>query len=720
MRGRGDNENKIECPICSSISTHTGGAKSITTNFVYVKLVEHLSVHERLTSGSPLECGKCVKSSEDDKLNMSVSFCYDCRVPLCEFCQRMHKQTVDLSCHHICSLDEIRELDLLPPVTTTHMNARNDEILYVCNKHREPLKLYCFTCNEVICRDCTVTKKEHRDHSYEFIAEIIESERAGLIVCLEPLKTMQEQFSKCCNMVKAYGEELRERQEKRREKIDRAMDESINLLEFRRVYLQETAQKVYEVKQKNLDLQLEGLEMVKGSVDSAIDFTRTAMEKGSDIEVMLYKKEILARSATLKEMCSQYDSFEITEKDSTHFVHDSDVIKNFGKLCEAPCMETSKASGEGLGYPMQDENTTFLVEAKDNKGQPLLHGGGMCSARITITPAPTGRQEVIANTVTDNQDGTYSVSYRPLFPGVNKVAVKFDNCHIKGSPFDVNVVRNYSRPIGVPYAFPLPNASPWGLAMISDTEMAVTASDCIVHIYNIQGKEIDQVRSNFTRPYGISTDYAGYLWITDREAHTVQKFSRDNKGEFVKMFQFGSRGINAGQFSHPRGVAVNPENGFIYISDMKNNRIQIFKPNFPTPCYKDQFGAPGKMPGLFNLPAGLCFNKQGQLVVCDDHNCRLQVFDGEGRFIETLGTTDAEKGLLCSPIGIATDFHGRYVITEFGSHCVTFLSPRGDILNCVRSIGKGYGQFVHPRGIAVDSSGYVYIADNENMRIARF
>lgn len=722
VSARQDHQHKVECPVCGSASDIPGGINGITTNFVYVKLIEHLRVHDKLTSGRPLECGKCQREPGEDKPNLSVSFCYDCQAPLCEFCQKMHKQTVNLAQHHICSLDEVRLDEFSPPAPGgTHMSSDRDDVLYVCRRHREPLKLYCFTCEEVICRDCTVTKKDHREHSYEFIAEVIDGERAGLLDSLEPLKAMKEQITKCSNQVKASREELNWRQEKRKEKIDRAVDEGVRFLEMRRMYLQDTAQRVSSVKVKNLDLQLEDVEMVKGSVDSAIDFTCTTVEKGSSVEVMMYKKEILARSATLKAMLSKsYDNFEVSEVDSVHFVHDSAPIEHFGELCEAPCTENSLAAGEGLECPMQDEETTFTVQAVDANERQLLHGGSVCSVDISITPAPSGRLETIPNTVTDNQDGTYTVAYRPRHPGINKVAVRFDDEAIKGSPFDVNVVRNYSRPIGVPSAFPLPNASPWGLAMVTDTEMVVTASDCIVHVYNINGDEINQVRSNFIRPYGIATDHDGYLWITDREAHTIQKFQRDKKGNFVKMFQFGSRGINAGQFSHPRGIVVNPDTNHIYISDMKNNRIQIFSPEAPVPRYKDQFGAPGKTDGLFNLPAGLCFNREGKLVVCDDHNCRLQVFDAEGQFLETLGTARGLKGLLCSPIGIAMDFHGRYVITEFGSHCVTFLSPQGDILNCVRSVGEGFGQFVHPRGISLDSSGYVYVADNENMRITRF
>lgn len=727
IRGKGDHEHKVECPFCLTVSEYAGGLDSIITNFVYKNIVEHLRVHKQLTSSTSEEgdtvfqqCGKCHQQSEDEEgggeAKPAVSYCYDCQAFLCEFCERMHRQTVDLAQHHVCSLEEIRQSRMPLPVNS---RPRRDDTLYICTRHNDPFKLYCYTCREVICRDCVVKKKDHRDHSYEFITEIIEKERMEMLKCMEPLEAIKEHFSCCSNRIMAYQGELDHRQDRRSFRINRAVDEALEMLEVRRGQLHEGSRKDHEFKIKGVALQLEDVEMVRSSVESAAEFTRTTIEKGSDTEVMIYKKEILARMETLKQMFASYQSFEVEGTDAVDFMHDLQTVREFGRLCEVPHLQTSEVLGEGLDCPMQDEETTFIVQARDKKGEPLLHGGGSCSVRITANPVFLGRQQVVSNSVSDNRDGTYTVSYRPPYPGVNHVAVRFDEQEIKGSPFGVTVKRNFIRPIGEPRVYPLPNASPWGVAMITDSEMVVTASDSVVRVYDINGVEVNQIRSEFTRPYGISTDFDNNVWITDRDAHNIQKYHRNDNGTFVKLFNFGCRGINAGQFSHPRGVAINPTNSFIYISDMKNNRIQIFKPHSPVPQYRDRFGAPGKDPGFFNLPAGICFNKDGNLVVCDDHNCRLQEFDPEGRLIRTLGTVGG-KGLLCSPIGIATDIHGRYIITEFGSHCVTFLSPEGEVLNCIKSIGKGYGQFVHPRGITIDSSGYVYVADNENMRIARF
>ena len=717
-RGRGDPKESVECPFCLTIHIYApGGLQSIITNFVYQTIVEHLKVHKKLSSdgsGGVQMCGKC-QPKEGEGPKLAVSYCYDCQAFLCEFCERMHKQTVELANHQVCNLDEIRQ-NKVP----SQAPRPRDDIRYVCTRHNDPFKLYCYTCREVICRDCVVKKEDHREHKYEFISEIIAKERVDMLKCMEPLGAMKEHFTHCGNSILSYQEELDQRQERRSTRINRSVDEALQLFEVRRGQLHEEARQVHEVKKKNISLQLEEIDMMKSAVDSASEFTRTTIEKGSDTEVMIYKKEILARIETLKQKYEAYKAFEVGGADAVDFMHDLKPIQEFGRLCEVPHLETSDAAGEGLKAPMQDEVTTFVVQARDEKGEPLLHGGGSCFVKITTTPVIRGREQTVPNAVADNRDGTYTVSYRPSYPGINRIAVGFDEHEVKGSPYEVNVKRNFSRPIGEPRIYPLPNASPWGVAMISDSEIAVTASDSVVRVYDIDGHEVSQIRSEFTRPYGISTDFQNNVWVTDREAHTVQKYSRNSNGTFKKQFHFGSRGFEAGQFSHPRGVAVSKNNGFIYISDMKNNRIQIFKPGSPKPRYQGSFGAPGKEPAKFNLPAGICFNRTGNLVICDDHNCRLQEFSPDGKLVRTLGTTNGEKGLLCSPIGITTDFHGRYIITEFGSHCVTFLSPEGEVLNCIKSVGQGYGQFVHPRGITCDSSGYVYVADNENMRIARF
>ena len=71
------------------------------------------------------------------------------------------------------------------------------------------------------------------------------------------------------------------------------------------------------------------------------------------------------------------------------------------------------------------------------------------------------------------------------------------------------------------------------------------------------------------------TDESGLILVADTGNHRVSIF--DKEGSCVHCF--GSPGLEDGQFSHPRGIAISP-NGSIYVSDSHNKRIQVFSARF--------------------------------------------------------------------------------------------------------------------------------------------
>ena len=53
-----------------------------------------------------------------------------------------------------------------------------------CEKHAgETLKLFCETCQQTICRDCTIV--DHREHKYNFVADVAEIERKSIQAILQ-------------------------------------------------------------------------------------------------------------------------------------------------------------------------------------------------------------------------------------------------------------------------------------------------------------------------------------------------------------------------------------------------------------------------------------------------------------------------------------------------------------------------------------------------------
>ena len=72
------------------------------------------------------------------------------------------------------------------------------------------------------------------------------------------------------------------------------------------------------------------------------------------------------------------------------------------------------------------------------------------------------------------------------------------------------------------------------------------------------------------------------------------------------------------------------------------------------------------------------------------------------------------------PSGIAVDSSGNVYLADTDNHRIQKFSSNGQFVTRWGSQGSGDGQFGSPQGIALDSSGNVYIADEWNHRIQKF
>ena len=71
---------------------------------------------------------------------------------------------------------------------------------------------------------------------------------------------------------------------------------------------------------------------------------------------------------------------------------------------------------------------------------------------------------------------------------------------------------------------------------------------------------------------GIFVDEEGFIYIADSGNNRIQKF--DARRQFIG--KWGTDGIGDGQLNYPSGIAMDSR-GFVYVSDRDNNRIQVFK-----------------------------------------------------------------------------------------------------------------------------------------------
>ena len=132
------------------------------------------------------------------------------------------------------------------------------------------------------------------------------------------------------------------------------------------------------------------------------------------------------------------------------------------------------------------------------------------------------------------------------------------------------------------------------------------------------------------------------------------------------------------------------------------------------------FGKGGTGEGMFKNPLGVAGTDTDEIVVADENNHRVQVFDSNGTFLRSFGHQGQNAGEFSHPFGIVIDRDRNIFVSEWGNHRVQILSWEGRHLGSFGGKGSLDSQFLNPRGLSLDSTGNVIVADTGNKLIKIF
>jgi DNA-binding beta-propeller fold protein YncE len=196
-------------------------------------------------------------------------------------------------------------------------------------------------------------------------------------------------------------------------------------------------------------------------------------------------------------------------------------------------------------------------------------------------------------------------------------------------------------------------------------------------------------------------------------------------GTGMVLMQGGQPGSGLGQFSYPRGIAVNNK-GEVYVADSKNHRVQRF--NGKDWQLMSDFGGFANVgggdvkklvadsPGKLNEPNGLSIGPDDNVYVIDTWNGRVQTFTSRGSHKQTFAVDDGFFG----PREIVTDANGFFYVADTGKHRIVKFDSKGQKVRVWGNKGDKPGEFNEPIGLALDQAGNLYVADRLNFRIQVF
>jgi DNA-binding beta-propeller fold protein YncE len=274
-------------------------------------------------------------------------------------------------------------------------------------------------------------------------------------------------------------------------------------------------------------------------------------------------------------------------------------------------------------------------------------------------------------------------------------------------------------------------------AIVTDKDGNIYIGDKqgFIHKFSSEGKFIGKIGSQgsgkgqfYDEVKGIAIDSRGRIIAADEFNNRINIFGAE--GNFITSF--GKKGFGNGEFMDPSGVAVDSDDN-IYIVDSRTLYIQKFTKNL---VFIKKFGGPsgryyadmtymdekiyGSEEGKFNKAESIaCI---GNLIyAADEGNSRVQVFDLNGSFIRTIGSSGIGKGKFYDEVeGISSDSDGNiYVVNESKGKWGSINVYDKDYNPILQFQANSY--MVSPDGMQVDNvMKRIYVVDQGNWKVRVF
>jgi len=247
---------------------------------------------------------------------------------------------------------------------------------------------------------------------------------------------------------------------------------------------------------------------------------------------------------------------------------------------------------------------------------------------------------------------------------------------------------------------------------------------------------------------GVAVDGVGSVFIADWGNFRIRKVSSDGKittvaGNGSSDFSGDGGPATAAAVYSATGVGVDAA-GNLYIADRSSHRIRRVSPDGTISTFAGNGtagysgdGGPASNASL-SYPCGVAVDLAGNVYIADTMNNRIRKVPRGGVITTVAGSATggysgdggpAVSASLCMPKGVGVDASGNLYIAEECGHRIRRVSAGGIITTVAGNGTAGFSgdggpassaSFYNPRGVAVDAAGSVFVTDAVNRRVRKF
>lgn len=247
--------------------------------------------------------------------------------------------------------------------------------------------------------------------------------------------------------------------------------------------------------------------------------------------------------------------------------------------------------------------------------------------------------------------------------------------------------------------------------------------------------------ASFHEPLAVVVgDDGATVYVADSFNHEIRKIAAN--GQVSTLAGSGTAGSadgvgSAASFNEPRGMAVDPINGDLYLADYGNHKIRRITPAGVVTTVAGT-GQPGDVDGApgtarFHHPEGVAVLGNGRLWVADTFNHRIRQIAADGSVSTVAGTgaPGAVDGVgtaasFNAPTGICLADSGNVFVGDSGNHKIRRVEGNGTVSTFAGTGAAGAldgepasASFFHPEGLSCGFNSTLYVADFDNHKVRR-
>ena len=693
-----------------------------------------------------LNCSICLDTFTDPKLLQCFHvYCQQCLVPLgvrdqqgqlsltCPTCRQVTpippRGVAGLqSAFHINHLLEIQDsvkklqnppANLEGAVGGPVVENPSKNAAQFCFEHvKEEFKLYCESCEQLICYKCVIKGGKHHSHNYEELNQAFEKYKKEITSSIEPMEKQVVIIKKALALIEQRCGEIFDQQAAIENNVHVTFRRLREALTVRETELIGQLHQITQGKLKDLAAQSDQIETTLAKLNSCLHFMGESIKADNKSNVLKMKANTVHQ---MKELTTPFQPDTLKPNTEADMVFSAladltAACKNYGQIFPSCSPDPSKchATGKGLEVAVVEVKSTAILHAVSYEDKSFDKPIKILECEFVSEITGTKMN----CSVKRRGQSQYEISYQPTIKGRHQLHIKVEGQHIRGSPSSV-AVKSPVEKLGTPILTLSGIDEPIGVAINKKGEVVVTEGNrCCISVFSPSGETIRSFgtqgsgNGQFDRPNGVTVDGEGNILVTDVYNH-IQKFTAG--GQFITAV--GKKGGGPLQFNDPTDIAFNTINNKVYVVANGNQLIQVLNSDL---TFSSTFGKHGSGKGQFNYPRGIACDSTGKVYVADTRNHRIQVFTAEGKFIRMFGRYGQGRGELARPRYVAVDTSGMIYVSEADNRRISVFTTEGQFVTSFGQKEAGLREFSSPRGLAVDNSGVVYVCDMDNNCILLF